>query len=154
MTTICLIGLRCFYLGGGGGRADKQLAVCIRKFRVLGLGFLCIFELRVLFLSILEVLLRAGDVEFCSDYFILRLWTEVKGHLRFKSRNPRVREKKYPVGRGSKTIHNFLLKQRQQKAWSLKRVRAIPRMSTHFLRKAPSARGWEAAAAAKLRSYG
>ncbi|OLQ00172.1 hypothetical protein AK812_SmicGene17181 [Symbiodinium microadriaticum] len=41
----------------------------------------------------IPVLLRAGDVEFCSDYFILRLWTEVKGnpsYFEFRARETNI----------------------------------------------------------------
>ena len=83
-----------------------------------------------------------------GEAFLLRVWAEVSKRISFRCKRPRRREKAFPLGKGSKTLHTLL--GRQERPWSFAKIRSLPRVGP----KVSSARAWERLASKRHRQYG
>ena len=94
-----------------------------------------------------KCLLSENEGAVTSAPFLLRAWAETS--TSFRCVRERRRERSFPLGGGSKTIHNTL--QRRRGAWTFEKVRSLSRLST-FKRRC--VRAWERTASKKLQRYG
>ena len=67
-----------------------------------------------------------------DDVFLQRIFAEMFGsaeNIKLFYKNRAARERRYPLGKGSKTLHNVRLKAKTIRKWSWKRIRSIKRVT-------------------------